>query len=66
MTFEEQNKRLKEIIKLLEDKDTPLEDAVKLFEEGSKIAKNCIKELDKSKGKILEIKESLDNLDERG
>lgn len=41
MTFEESVKRLDEITALLEKNDTGLDEAIKLFEEGSKLAAEC-------------------------
>ena len=52
----EQNiKRLEEIAKLLEQ-GTNLDESLKLYEEGCKLAKTCLKELEKAKGKIIMIK----------
>ena len=39
--FEESMQRLEEIVRLLEKGDAPLEDAIRLFEEGTKLAKSC-------------------------
>ena len=38
MTYEQAIKRLEEIVAYLEKKDTPLEESMKLFEEGTKLA----------------------------
>jgi len=55
----EQNiKRLEEISKLMEE-DNNLDECLKLYEEGCKLAKTCLKELEKAKGKIIMIKEQL-------
>ncbi len=52
----EQNiKRLEEITQTLE-KGTNLDESLKLYEEGCKLAKVCLKELEKAKGKIIMIK----------
>lgn len=53
--IEKDIQRLEEIEKLLE-KGTTLDESLKLYEEGCKLAKNCLKELDKAKGKIVMIK----------
>ncbi len=56
----EQNiKRLEEIASLLE-KGVTLDESLKLYEEGSKLAKLCLEELEKAKGKITMIKKDFD------
>ena len=60
----EQNiKRLEEISKLLE-KGTSLDESLKLYEEGCKLAKTCLKELEKAKGKIIMIKKEFQQKEE--
>ncbi len=53
--LEQDIKRLEEIANKL-DKGVTLEESLKLYEEGSKLAKKCLEELDKAKGKITMIK----------
>lgn len=61
----EQNiKRLEEITKALEQ-GLPLDESLKLYEEGCKLAKTCLKELEKAKGKIIMIKKEFDEKDEK-
>ena len=56
----EQNiKRLEEIAKILEN-GTNLDESLKLYEEGCKLAKTCLKDLEKAKGKIIIIKKEFD------
>ncbi len=56
----EQNiKRLEDIAKKLED-GTNLDESLKLYEEGCKLAKICLKDLEKAKGKIIMIKKEFD------
>lgn len=57
--IEKDLKRLEEISALL-DKGVSLDESLKLYEEGCKLAKNCIKELEKAKGKIVIIKEKME------
>lgn len=57
--IEKDLKRLEEISALL-DKGVNLDESLKLYEEGCKLAKNCIKELEKAKGKIVMIKEKME------
>lgn len=61
MTFEEKIKRIEEIQAVLESGKASLEDALKLYEEGMLLSKDCLETIDKSKGKIVEIKKSIEN-----
>ena len=45
MTYEDALKELEKIAAALEDKDTALEDAVKLFEKSLELSKFCIEKL---------------------
>lgn len=56
-------KRLEEIAKLLE-KGVNLDESLKLYEEGCKLAKTCLKELEKAKGKIIMIKKEFNEKEE--
>ncbi len=61
----EQNiKRLEEIAKILEN-GTNLDESLKLYEEGCKLAKACLKDLEKAKGKIVMIKKNFDEKDDK-
>ena len=62
MTFEEGIKRLEEIVKALDDEKINLEKSIELFEEGVKVAKECMEILGGAKGKITVIKEELDKI----
>ena len=55
MNYEQAVKRLEEFVNCLEKKDTPLEDSIKLFEEGTKLAAFCSEKLSKAKQKITEL-----------
>jgi len=48
-------KRLEEISDLLENEDTPLEDSIKLFEEGIELTEFCEEKLKSAKLKIDKI-----------
>ena len=61
--LEQKIKRLEEISKLLEN-GTNLDESLKLYEEGCKLAKECLKELEKAKGKIIMIKKEFTEKDE--
>ena len=56
-TYESAVKRLQEIVKLLEGGGLALEESVKLFEEGAKLAKFCNEQLKKAENKILSLDE---------
>jgi len=58
MNLEENMKRLETIAQELDSGEKSLEECLKLYEEGVKLAKTCLNSLEKTKGKITEIKES--------
>ena len=61
----EQNiKRLEEIAKILEN-GTNLDESLKLYEEGCKLAKTCLKDWEKAKGKIVMIKKNFNEKDDK-
>jgi exodeoxyribonuclease VII small subunit len=51
-TFEESLKKLESIVGQLERGDLPLEDSVKLFEEGMQLSAECKKQLEEAEGKV--------------
>ncbi len=51
-TFEDKMHRLEEIIEMLQSPQTGLEESVKLFEEGRKLADELYAELNKAQEKI--------------
>ena len=53
--FESALKRLEEISDLLENEDTPLEESIKLFEEGIELKEFCEEKLKSAKLKIDKI-----------
>ena len=50
--FEERLQRLETIVKEMEKGDLPLEDSLKLFEEGVALSGSCRKELEEAEGKV--------------
>ena len=62
--FETRLKRLEEIVSLLERGDAPLEDAMKLFEEGAKLIRTCSAELDKAEQQVVRLKKGSDGAPE--
>jgi len=50
--FEESLKQLEKIVDQLERGDLPLEESVRLFEDGVRLSSACKKELDTAEGKV--------------
>jgi len=65
MTFEEQVKRLEEILQVIENGKAPLEEVNKLFSEGVELSKNCFDMLEKSKGKVTVLQAELQKMIEK-
>lgn len=73
-TFEEQLTALEQVVEKLERGDLPLDESVRLFEEGVTLSNACKKELEEAEGRIqvlvergsrmvvkdLEVEESVD------
>lgn len=55
MNFEQAMARLEEIVTQLEQGDAPLEDALVLFEEGTKLMKKCSAQLDRAEQKVSKL-----------
>jgi exodeoxyribonuclease VII small subunit len=51
-TFEESLKQLEGIVAQLERGDLPLEDSIKMFEEGMRLSSQCKQELDNAESKV--------------
>ncbi len=51
-TFEESLKQLETIVSRLERGDLPLEESIKLFEEGMKLSTDCKDQLENAEGKV--------------
>ncbi len=60
MTFEENLKKLENILEKLESGEIGLEEANKLFTEGVEISKKCFKMLEESKGKVTVLRKELE------
>ena len=60
MSFEDSMLRLEEIVRLLEKGDAPLEDSIKLFEEGTKLAKRCDDLLNEAEKKVVVLSKGAD------
>ncbi|HUI31093.1 MAG TPA: exodeoxyribonuclease VII small subunit [Candidatus Acidoferrales bacterium] len=55
LSFEQALKRLEEIVETLEAGNSPLEESVKLYEEGMALAKSCMTRLNEAKLKLKKI-----------
>jgi exodeoxyribonuclease VII small subunit len=51
-TFEESLKQLEKIVDQLERGDLPLEESIRLFEDGVRLSSACKQELDAAEGKV--------------
>ncbi|MBE6716110.1 MAG: exodeoxyribonuclease VII small subunit [Ruminococcaceae bacterium] len=56
-TYETAVKRLQEIVKTLENGGLPLDESVKLFEEGAGLAKFCNNELKNAEQRIIALED---------
>lgn len=54
-TFEQNMARLEQIVRTLERGDAPLEESLKLFEEGMTLMKQCSALLDKAEQKVSKL-----------
>lgn len=59
MTFDAAMKRLEEIVSLLESGQTPLEESMKLYEEGVRLTSVCAKKLEQAEQKLTTLDEVL-------
>ena len=55
MTFEVAQKELEEIVHRLESGETPLDEALKLWQRGEELYRLCKEQLDTAEGKIEEL-----------
>ena len=60
ISFEDALERLNEIVKALEHSDAPLDDSLKLFEEGVALIKRCNNQIDLAETKIKQLVRSSD------
>ena len=54
-TFEENMQRLEQIVRAMERGDVPLEESLKLFQEGTELVRCCGKLLDEAKLQVKKI-----------
>ncbi len=54
-TFEENMQRLEQIVRAMERGDVPLEESLKIFQEGTALVQNCGKLLDEAELQVKKI-----------
>ena len=59
-TFEQSLKRLEQIVEELEQGDVPLDDALKMFEEGIELSKACIEKLTQSELRLKKLSKDME------
>ena len=55
MTFEASMVRLEQIVRIMERGDAPLEESLKLFQEGTELVRNCGKLLEEAQLQVRKI-----------
>ena len=55
MTFEQAMDRLEAVVLALENGQAPLDEMMKLYEEGAKLVSTCSSKLDKAKSKVKQL-----------
>jgi exodeoxyribonuclease VII small subunit len=59
-TFENSLRRLEEIVEKLEQGDVPLEDSIKMYEEGLALSKECVEKLTQAELKLKRLSKDMD------
>ena len=59
-TFEEKMHRLEQIVRVMERGDVPLEESLKLFQEGTALVESCGKPLDEAELQVKKIATAAD------
>ncbi|MBE6959154.1 MAG: exodeoxyribonuclease VII small subunit [Ruminococcaceae bacterium] len=60
MTFEAAMQRLEQIVRAMERGDAPLDDSLKLFQEGTELVRTCAKMLDDAQLQIKKVMTAAD------
>lgn len=60
MELEKKLKEIEDITSRLESPDLSMDEGIKLYEQGTMLAKECLAELNSAKGKINIIKKEID------
>ncbi len=62
LTFEQAMERLEQIVRTMERGDVPLEESLKLFQEGTKLVDSCAKILENAKMEIEKVTKTEDGI----
>ena len=60
LSFEEGLKRLEDIAREMEKGDQPLDELLKLYEEGTKLSADLAAKLDELEGRMMEVRQNAD------
>ena len=60
VSFEEAMTRLEEIVRLLENDKAPLEESLRLYEEGVSLVRRCSKDLDEAEQRVKILQRAAD------
>ena len=66
MTFESSVARLDEIVKQMEQGNVPLEEALKLFQEGTALVRSCSALLDEAELTVVQLMKGADGAPQEG
>lgn len=61
-TFEDNMQRLEQIVRKMEQGDAPLEESLKLFQEGTDLVRKCTELLDKAQLQVKKITAESDGM----
>ncbi len=61
-TFEQNMQRLEQIVRAMERGDVPLEESMKLFQEGTELVRGCGKLLDEAEMQVKKIMSAPDGM----
>lgn len=64
-SFEEMLRRLEEIVRALDSKDTPLDTSLSLFEEGAGLVRLCTEKLDLAQQKVTLLTQNGETVTEK-
>lgn len=59
MSYEEASKKLDEIVRKMEDKDTTLDESMQLYEQAYILIAYCQKKLEEARGKIFDVNDRI-------
>lgn len=62
LTIEELNEKLKSQLAKLEDKTTPLNEAMEIYKEAALTLDECYKALDKAQGQLIDINQQIEGI----